>query len=170
MINANLRFKHFNRGFFVFSFQVMPQQSKTIKFCKILFALTHVDSSMTKDQVHIKRSKHIKWLERIVHCVICVIIKCDMVITKLHLLVNNLINLPKLLRGSERVFGLIFKHARSVEPKNMQVVLPFRYANKYFPIHIAGRSKIYEASVLFDTHKVFQTIFMGIVHWATLGI
>ena len=104
--------------FFVFSFQVMPQQNKAIKFCKILFAITYVDSPMTKDQVHIKRSKHIKWLERIVHCVICVIIKCDMVITKLHLLVNNLINLPKLLRGSERVFGLIIKHAGNVEHKN----------------------------------------------------
>ena len=74
------------------------------------------------------------------------------------------------LNGNERLFGLITKHARTFEHKNMQVVLPFRYANKYFPIHIAGRSKIYEANVLFDTHKVFQTIFMGNVHWATLGI
>ena len=28
---------------------------------------------------------------------------------------------------------------------------------------IAGHSKIYEANVLFDTHKIFQAIFMGIV-------
>ena len=30
--------------------------------------------------------------------------------------------------------------------------------------------KIYEANVLFDTHKVFQVIFMGIAHWVTLEI
>ena len=35
---------------------------------------------------------------------------------------------------------------------------------------IAGHSKIYEANVLFDTHKVFQVIFMGIAHWVTLEI
>ena len=75
-----------------------------------------------------------------------------------------------ILNGNERLFGLIIKHARTVEHKNMQVVLPFRYDNKYSPIRIAGHSKIYEANVLFDTHKVFQAIFMGIAHWATLGI
>ena len=41
-----------------------------------------------------------------------------------------------LLKGNERLFGLIIKHARTVENKNMQVVLPFRYANKYSPIRI----------------------------------
>ena len=95
---------------------------------------------------------------------------CDMRITKLHLSVNNVIILPILLKGNERLFGLIIRHARNVEQKNMQVVLPFRYANKYSPIRIAGHSKIYEANVLFDTHKVFQVIFMGIAHWVTLEI
>ena len=96
---------------------------------------------------------------------------CDMRITKLHLSVNNVIILPILLKGNERLFGLIIRHARNVEQKNMRVVLPFRYAKKKSPTRMHSRSlKIYEANVLFDTHKVFQVIFMGIAHWVTLEI
>ena len=94
---------------------------KAIDFCKILFAITHVvDSVMIKDQVHIKRSKHIKWLERIDHCVICVVM-CYMGITKSHLSVNNVIILPMLLKGNERLFGLIIKHARKVESSPIEL-------------------------------------------------
>ena len=71
--------------------------------------------------MHIKRSKHIKWLERIVHCVICVIIMCDMGITKSHLSVKDVIILPMLLKGNERLFGLIIKHARKVESSPIEL-------------------------------------------------
>ena len=68
---------HISIKVFVFAFKVLLMCGRNRIFCKILFAITHVDSEMIKDQVHIKRSKHIKWLERIVHCVICIMM-CDM--------------------------------------------------------------------------------------------